>query len=275
MKFSIITVNYNNRDGLLHTIESVINQTYGDYEFIIIDGGSTDGSLEIIKQYCSYITYWVSEPDKGIYNGMNKGIVQAKGTYINFMNSGDFFFENDTLEKIDRLMDNSDIIVGKDFHQNLKNGEHFVSIAPLRISMATFYMSTLPHQSAFIRRCLFHKAGYDETLHIVADWKFYLDKTVYENKTVQILDLIICNKEQDGISNSNAYKVIEERELVLSSILPPGIRKDYISLAMLDYHTLCKLLNMLDYDKTKKIISLFIKMLYRIYITFTPYIHNK
>ena len=85
MKFSIITVNYNHRDGLVKTINSVINQTYQDYEYIIIDGGSDDGSLEVIKEYSDHISYWVSEHDKGIYNGMNKGIAQAHGTYINFI----------------------------------------------------------------------------------------------------------------------------------------------------------------------------------------------
>lgn len=88
MKYSIITINYNNADGLRRTIESVVNQTYKDIEYIIIDGGSTDGSVDVIKEYGSQIDYWVSEPDKGIYNAMNKGILQAHGEYLNFMNSG-------------------------------------------------------------------------------------------------------------------------------------------------------------------------------------------
>ena len=98
-KLSIITVNLNNAAGLQKTIESVINQTFTDYEFIIIDGGSTDSSLEIIKQYANKITYWVSEPDNGIYNGMNKGIGQADGEYCFFLNSGDWMIENNTLYK--------------------------------------------------------------------------------------------------------------------------------------------------------------------------------
>ena len=88
MKYSIITVNYNNKEGLRNTIESVIHQTYRDFEFIVIDGGSTDGSAEVLKEYDSQITYWVSEKDKGIYNAMNKGIAKATGDYLNFMNSG-------------------------------------------------------------------------------------------------------------------------------------------------------------------------------------------
>ena len=100
MKYSIITINYNNRDGLEKTIQSVINQTCQDFEFIIIDGGSTDGSVDIIKKYNDRINYWVSEPDKGIYNAMNKGILQAHGEYLNFMNSGDCFFDNEVLNKV-------------------------------------------------------------------------------------------------------------------------------------------------------------------------------
>ena len=74
MKYSIITINYNNADGLCRTLESVIGQTYSDYEYVIIDGGSTDGSIDIIHQYIKHIDYWVSERDGGIYNAMNKGI---------------------------------------------------------------------------------------------------------------------------------------------------------------------------------------------------------
>lgn len=265
MKFSIITVNYNNREGLIKTIESVINQSYTDYEYIIIDGGSNDGSAEVIKEYSDRITYWASERDNGVYNAMNKGIAQAKGTYINFMNSGDTFYTHNTLEKVSTHMDESDFVVGKDYNQDPDTGEVFTTILPTRISMAALYMWTLPHQSAFIRRALFNESPYDETLHIVADWKFYLDKIVYEGKTVQLLDMIICNREQEGMSISQASKTVEERHRVLSTLLPPGILKDYETLASLDRSTLYKLLNLLDKKKSRRWISLFVKVLTRLY----------
>lgn len=265
MKFSIITVNFNHRDGLRKTIESVINQTFSDYEYIIIDGGSDDGSEEVIKDYSDKITYWVSERDKGIYNGMNKGIVKAHGTYVNFMNSGDIFYSKDTLEKVSCLMDDSDFIVGKDYNQDPNTGEVFTTILPTRISMAAFYMWTLPHQSAFIRRSLFDNSLYDESLRIVADWKFYLDMIVYEGKTVQLLDLPVCNREQEGVSISQASKTVEERLKVLSTLIPPGIYKDYETLAKLDRSTLYKLLNLIDQEKSRKWISLLIKILNRIF----------
>ena len=93
------------------------------------------------------------------------------------------------------MMDGSDFVIGKDYNQDPETGEIFTTILPTRISMAAFFMWTLPHQSAFIRRSLFNKSPYDESLHIVADWKFYLDKIVYEGKTIQLLDLSICIRE--------------------------------------------------------------------------------
>lgn len=122
MKLSIITVNYNNFDGLKKTAESILTQTWRDFEWIIIDGASTDGSREYIvdlnenlnKNGWNPISYWCSEPDKGIYNAMNKGIVKAKGDYLNFMNSGDGFYESDTLRKIYLYIvkGNSDVYYG-------------------------------------------------------------------------------------------------------------------------------------------------------------------
>ena len=99
MKLSIITINFNNHDGLQKTINSVIAQTWKDFEWIIIDGGSTDGSKNLIEQYDKYITYWISESDKGIYNAMNKGIKIARGDYLQFLNSGDYFYNEKVIEK--------------------------------------------------------------------------------------------------------------------------------------------------------------------------------
>lgn len=100
-KYTIITINYNNGKELRHTIESVINQTYKDVEYIIVDGGSSDDSVEIIKEYADNIDFWVSERDNGVYNAMNKGLSHAHGTYVNFMNSGDSFYSNRVIEVID------------------------------------------------------------------------------------------------------------------------------------------------------------------------------
>ena len=134
MKYSIITVNYNNKDGLKKTIESVIHQSYRDFEYIIIDGGSTDGSAELLKEYSDKITYWVSEPDKGIYNGMNKGIAKATGDYLNFMNSGDCFYADDVLQHVADYNYNADFIVGRDYHysERLQQGHAHRACCRLR-----------------------------------------------------------------------------------------------------------------------------------------------
>lgn len=265
MKLSIITVNYNNYNGLYNTIESVISQTYKDYEFIVIDGGSSDGSKELLEKYDEYIDYWISEPDNGIYNGMNKGIEKANGEFLNFMNSGDTFYKPTTLEEVINVMDGSDIIVGKDYNEDPITGESAITILPIRVSFATFFMQTLPHQSTFIRQTLFIDNLYDEHFQIVADWKFFIKKIVYDESSVQLTDLIICKREQNGISNIQSKKVNEERKRVLSQLIPAGIQKDYNSLSHLDRSTVYKLLNICDNKKTTVVLTIIIKILYRLF----------
>ena len=104
---SVITINFNERVGLERTFESVFNQTFQDFEYIVIDGGSNDGSKELIEENTEKISYWISEPDKGIYNAMNKGISVAKGDYLLFLNSGDILYKNDVLSvsKIEQITD--------------------------------------------------------------------------------------------------------------------------------------------------------------------------
>ena len=266
MKYSIITINYNNCNGLRKTIESVITQSYKDYEFIIIDGGSTDESREIIEQYSNSINYWVSEPDKGIYNAMNKGIRQAKGDYLNFLNSGDAFYDSDVLASVDKELGDYDIIIGKEYHQDPKTGESATTFLPARISMATFVVSYLPHQSGFIKRSLFEDSLYDENLRIVGDWKFYMQQIVCNERTVKLTDIVVSRREQGGISNANSSLNTEERLNVLHEILPPGVYKDYDSLAKLDKTTLYKLLNICDSNKSRKWLIYCIKIINRIII---------
>ena len=189
MKYSIITVNFNNRDGIRKTIESVISQSFHDYEFIVIDGGSTDGSVDVLQEYNDKITYWVSESDGGIYQGMNKGISKARGEYLNFMNSGDCFYSNDVLQKIENYGYTADIITGRDYHYSEEKKQGHASIQPTRMSMITFYTSTLDHQSSFIKRELFRDSLYREDLRLVSDWVFFLEKVVILDLIQMILNL--------------------------------------------------------------------------------------
>ena len=152
MRYSIITINYNNKDGLFRTIESVIAQSFNDYEYIVIDGGSTDGSLEVIKEHIPQITYWISEPDNGIYNAMNKGVNVANGDYCLFLNSGDCLYDNDVLQRFNLYNSDKDIIIGRVF--SLQTNSPLFSPPDREISLYHLFSSTVPHQGAFIRTSL-------------------------------------------------------------------------------------------------------------------------
>ena len=109
---SIITINYNNASGLEKTIRSVVEQTYNEYEYIIIDGASLDKSKEVIQEYQRYIDFWCSEKDSGIYNAMNKGIQKASGEYLLFLNSGDVLHNSAVLAAIHGFLSVQDILYG-------------------------------------------------------------------------------------------------------------------------------------------------------------------
>ncbi len=264
MKYSIITVNFNNKEGLRRTIESVIHQTFRDFEYIIIDGASTDGSIDVLREYDQQINYWVSEKDSGIYNAMNKGIDKATGDYLNFMNSGDCFYNNEVLERLSKRQLTEDLIVGRDYHYNPQTGQGFATILPPRISMLTFYIQTLPHQSSFFRKELFNGTRYDESLKIVADIKFYIQKICVENCSVAKIDDIICRREPDGISKSHNECRIAEHQAVLTEFLPKGAIKDYKTFTLLDKTTGYKFLSILETPLGLKLTTYFIKIFYRL-----------
>lgn len=265
MKYSIITVNFNNKEGLRKTIESVIHQTYRDFEFIIIDGGSTDGSDDVLKEYDSQIDYWVSEPDGGIYQGMNKGIKKATGDYLNFMNSGDCFFASDILEKVSHYQSNADFIVGKDYHYNSETHQGHASIQPPRTTMIHFFVATLDHQSSFIKRDLFKDSLYDENRRLVSDWIFFTEKIVKEQKRVQFIPVIICRREEGGLSEQHWKNNRIEIDAYLHQILPYGIYEDYATLAKLDKTSLYRLFKICDNDKKRRFLIWAIKLIFKLY----------
>ncbi len=169
---SIITINYNNKQGLIQTIESVVNQIWKDFEYLVVDGGSTDGSKDVITQHINDLTYWVSEPDKGIYNAMNKGIEMATGDYLLFLNSGDYLKDSSVLGKTIPQLDNIDIVYTD--LEIITDKDHHVQNYPDRLSFKHFFYSSLPHPASFIKKVLFVKYGvYDENLKICADWNLF------------------------------------------------------------------------------------------------------
>lgn len=225
MKLSIITVNYNDSKGLEHTINSVISQSFHDYEFIIIDGGSTDDSVDVIRKYGQYIDYWVSEPDGGIYPGMNKGLRQAKGEYVNFMNGGDCYHSADVLEKIFALDTDADIITGTHSENGLRN------VGKGGVTMLDLYKWAIDHQASFIRREVAQRHPYDEKYRIVSDWKFFIEALVLDNCTFYYTDTIVVDVDMEGISNTNFELDKKEREAVLKELFPERILEDYKLLA--------------------------------------------
>lgn len=265
MKYSIITVNYNNQEGLRKTIESVIHQTYRDFEFIVIDGGSTDGSADVLREYDKDITYWVSEPDGGIYQGMNKGIKKATGEYLNFMNSGDCFFATDVLEKVSLYNSDADFIVGKDYHFNSETNQGHASIQPPRTTMVHFFVATLDHQSSFIKRELFDNSLYNESYRLVSDWIFFTEKIVKEQKHVQFIPDIICRREEGGLSEQQHDRNWQEINDYLHQLLPAGIYQDYATLTNLDKTTLYRLFDICDQSQQRKILVFCIKLISKLY----------
>lgn len=222
-KLSIITINYNNLAGLKRTVESVVNQTWQEFEFVVIDGGSTDGSAAYIESQIEHIDYWVSEPDKGIYNAMNKGVAKATGEYLLFLNSGDCFFGNGVLQENYGLIEDQELIY---FNCQLI-GENFSKIVlyPDELQFSHLFFASLPHQATFIKKELFEKVGlYDENLKIASDWKFMIMALFIHECSYKHVNETLSTFYLDGISNQVDYSV--ERYQVLN---------EYFSGFVLDY----------------------------------------
>lgn len=232
-KISIITINYNNGSGLETTVQSILNQSYNHIEYLVIDGGSTDTSFSVIERYKSRLSYWISEPDAGIYNAMNKGIRQAKGEYILFINSGDCLTDEKVIENAVNLDLNRDLVYGNLWYVN--NGVKRPWVPSDELSFQDFYSSTIPHPCTFIKRSMFDIIGYyNEQLSIVSDWEFFLLSVCKFNCSYKHIDLFITAFAEDGISSSalNFEKIANERNSVLSRHFPRFV-KDYKSHALL------------------------------------------
>ena len=225
MRFSIITINFNNKDGLKRTINSVLCQTCIDYEFIIIDGGSTDGSVEVIKENESQITYWVSEKDNGVYHAMNKGVAQAHGDYCIFMNSGDCFHSPDALSSV--LNYHEDIICGQ--VSTFPSGHHKPTI-----SLVDLLRISLPHQAMFIKKDLLIKHPYDEKYRILSDWKFCIENLVIDNCSFRNIEVVIADYESGGISSNSNGLLAKERADILHEMFPARILADYERMVPVD-----------------------------------------
>ena len=273
MKLSIVTINYNNAEGLRRTLNSVTAQTYHDIEHIIVDGGSTDGSVDIIREYENTIkrsvtinqstiqVKWVSEPDMGIYNAMNKGIEIALGRrvvntnhtsnithhtsqeslcdYIQILNSGDILASPDVTERMmnalhsfirSTLNDKIDvpILYGNMIKKDYITGKILGKSREVEYSLRQYFSSTMNHDCCYFRRDLFETYGlYDESLKIVSDWKWFLQAIGLGKVKPVYVDIDVTIFDASGISETNLALRNQERRQVLEELLPPAILADY------------------------------------------------
>lgn len=241
MKLSIITINYNNAEGLRRTLASVAEQTYRDIEHIIIDGGSTDGSVEAIKEYVNanpnrdsffkHTIKWVSEKDKGIYNAMNKGIRKATGAYLQVLNSGDIFAAPDVVERMIasiEMAEYPELLYGNMIKKDYATGKVIGKSGEIENTLRQFYRATLDHDCCFFRHDLFDTYGlYDESLKIVSDWKWFLQAIALGNVRPVYVDIDVTIFDASGISECNLELRNKERRQVLEEALPLAVLADY------------------------------------------------
>jgi len=208
---SIITINLNNREGLYRTIESVKAQTGAEFEFIVVDGGSTDGSVELIKN-SKVISGYISEKDSGVYNAQNKGIDLAHGEYLLFLNSGDCLYEQDTLSKIRPLLDGkTDIVYGNLMIE--ENGHIIPGYMPATIDLRQMMEDTLWHPVSFISARLFKNFGkYDESYKICGDYDFFFRTIIGKKVSTRHSGIFVSVFQHNGLSSQPANIPIIQKE---------------------------------------------------------------
>lgn len=241
MLLSIITINYNDAAGLRRTVESVLGQTSREFEHVIVDGASGDGSAELVAEYAAHApcaVKWVSERDEGIYAAMNKGIRMADGEYIQILNAGDCLASATVVQRMYEALERNgrpDILYGnmlktKDWKRFVRddcgaNSEYAPS------SFLYFYNGTLNHDCAYIKRALFDAFGYyNEAMNICADWEWYMRAIVFGKTPAVYVDIDVTRFDMNGISESGGKSkdlIRMERRAYLEKTLPPAILADY------------------------------------------------
>lgn len=209
-KLSIITINRNNAEGLRETIESLFAQTCKEFECIIVDGASTDGSFDVIKEYDRKLENgdwrlenfkWISEPDAGIYNAMNKGLKMAHGEYTLMLNSGDYLVDEHVIERMMPELDGMDIVQGNVIVEQEGKENVLRGYGKSDISFIDVMKNHFLHQASFCRRDLFERYGYfDESYRINGDTVFYAKCLGFGNATFRYIDINVAYYDTTGIS---------------------------------------------------------------------------
>ncbi len=206
MKISIVTINYNNLEGLKKTRESIVSQTYKDYEWIVIDGGSTDGAKEYLQEHTDEMSFWCSEKDNGVYNALNKGTQHVTGDYIICMNSGDFFYDEYVLEHVCGEGLTADVVYG-DWVQLFEDGHTSNLYGPKTFSLHFICNCNVSHQAIFARADIMRNSPYDERYEVYADWAKWIELTL-KKCTFQYIPYKICYFAMGGICcTSNRIEV--------------------------------------------------------------------
>ena len=216
-KISVVTICYNAVATLEQTMLSILNQTYSNIEYIIIDGGSTDGTVDIIKKYADKLAYWVSEPDKGIYDAMNKAIERCTGEWINFMNSGDSFYGNNIISSVADFIkgnNDADIIYG-DVNIIYDWGEKVYKPLPLYELKSRMVFS---HQSCFVKTELIKTVKFSLKYKIAGDYNFFYHQYM-NNRKFEYIPICIANFDGvNGISASRHFTALKENAVINGNI---------------------------------------------------------
>lgn len=224
---SIVTVNLNDRAGLTRTLASVARQTFTDREVIVVDGGSTDGSVEVIRGHEGIVTDWVSEPDGGVYDAQNKGTRRARGTYCLFLNAGDALASPDALERFFAAGPPVEDILHGDVVFEEPDGRQRTEATPAVLGWAHLMRTNLPHQSTVVRRALFERVGpYDTSFQIAADYAFFLKAVVVDGATTRHVPVPLAVQVLGGLSTrpDSFRKLRAERALAVQKVLSPALR---------------------------------------------------
>lgn len=220
MKLSIVTITYNDLWGLELTAKSLIEQSYDAFEWIVIDGGSTDGTQRFIKGLTRKPDVFVSEPDNGIYHAMNKGIAKASGEYLLFMNGGDTLYSPTTLEEALKFQFTEDVVYGDAMFLHRKGPKRWSYDDVM--TLKRLYEYSINHQSTFIRTSLLKEKDYDLSYKYVADAKRFVELFL-EGRSFRHLPLVICNYDTTGVSSVNIDLIDKERTRFFEELLPPQV----------------------------------------------------